>query len=131
MEYFQYLCFILGIMILLSSLWIMIFTENYRSVAQKMLPTKRQHWILPVNIVWLALIVFTWIKYSQNQTPVTLLISIILSLTIAKVYAITFRYPKYREFALTFIGVDVLVLKTLGMIYFALGSALIAIGYAL
>ena len=131
MVYFQNLSFILGALMMAGGLWILLFPASYRTVAEKMLPEKIISWVVPVCLAWVVLIAFTWYMYLQYTTPVSLILSLILSLSLIKMYAALFRYSSYREFALSFLNADNMILKVFALVYLALGAALLAIGFAL
>jgi len=131
MIYFQNLCYILGGLMLLAGLWIAIFPASYRELGMKMIPEKRTWWILPVCLAWVALIIYTWVMYLQYATPVTLIISAVLSLTLIKMYAAIFSYSGYRDFAITFLTTGDTILRVFALIYLGLGALFIAVGLAI
>ena len=100
----------------------LIWPEHYRNLARGMIAEKRPTWYLPVSVVWLLLIVLTWFKYYQSQTLPTLLISLVLSMSLIKPYAFTFRYAGFRSFAFNFLNCPNDVIRVFALIYIALGG---------
>jgi len=131
MPYFQWICFFLGGMVLLSGLWIGFCGESYKKIALRFLPEKRSLWILVVSLVMFAWIVFTWYQFFQTPTAITFIVTFIFSLSLIKLFAVLFKYQRYREFALRFLEVDATLLKVFAALYFSLGACLIAIGLTL
>lgn len=131
MFYFQLICFILGMMIFLGGLFLLIFPDQYKKFATDMISEQRKPWFVPVSIGMLAWVLLTWIIFAWVQTVSTFLVSVILSLSLIKSYAIVFKYEKFREFVLSFLEMGKVMFQVFATIYFALGAALLAICFAL
>ena len=58
---------------------------------------KRPKWIIPVAIVGILLVTFTWYKELATDVPYSIIITLIFSLTIIKAFLFLFDYEKFRR----------------------------------
>lgn len=131
MHFFQNLSLAFGIIAILSGSWILLWPEAYRSFGSKRVPEKCPGWYLALSIPWLLLILFTWYQFLNTPSFPTLAITLILSLSLIKLYAIVFHYNSFREWAFFFLNAPNSILRTFALMYVALGLLFVSISMTL
>jgi len=130
MGYFQCLCFILGAYILVAGLWIVVTPEGYRTLAKRMMPEKRPGWFTTIGGMWMLFVLWTWWKFLEVQTGPALIVTLILSLSLIKIFAVLFNYGGFRNFAGQFLECPNAILRTIAALYISIGAVFIALGMA-
>ncbi len=131
MTYFKYLSIILGSLMMLSCLWTLFRPKSYEWMALRLLPEKQPWWILVVGLAVLGWVGWTWVEFAAFRSPLTLIVSIIVSLTIFKVILLFFMYAQYRNMVIALLTTDRPALTVILVSYLVLGAGLIAIGLVL
>ncbi|MBN1687652.1 MAG: hypothetical protein JW893_00980 [Candidatus Omnitrophica bacterium] len=131
MGYFRYLSLILGVYMSVAWIWVMIFPDKYKALASKVLPEKKPVWFTIASWVTIAFVAFTWYKFLQTPTALTLGISLVMGLMLLKPLWILRNYPHFHKFATEFILLPNSMLRMLGIFIIGLGILMTAIGLAI
>lgn len=97
MNYFKVLGIVFGLMALLKPFYMHLIPWNENKFIAKAYTKKRPKWILPVAIVGLVLVTFTWYKELTTQIEYSYIISILFSLTAVKALFFILDYEKFQK----------------------------------
>lgn len=98
MNYFQILGLIFGLLALLKPFYMHIIPWDENKFIAKAYSKKRPAWILPVAILGLLLVCFTWFMEITTDVPYSILITVLFSLTAIKGLTLLFNYEKFQSF---------------------------------
>lgn len=97
MNYFKVLGIVFGLMALLKPFYMHLIPWDENKFIAKAYTKKRPKWILPVAIVGLVLVTFTWYKVLTTQIEYSYIISILFSLTAVKALFFILDYEKFQK----------------------------------
>lgn len=98
MNYFQILGLIFGLLALLKPLYMHIIPWDENRFIAKTYSEKRPAWILPVAVLGLLLVCFTWFMELTTLVPYSMIITVLFSLTAIKGLTLLFNYEKFHSF---------------------------------
>lgn len=97
MNYFQGLGIVFGLVAMLKPVYMHLLPYDENRVLSKAYSPKRPKWIIPVAILGLALVGFTWVKHFTTDIPYSLVITLLFSLTAIKALLFIFDYQKFQK----------------------------------
>jgi hypothetical protein len=96
MNYFKILGIIFGLAAMLKPFYMHLIPWDENKFIAKAYTKKRPKWVVPVAILGLILVGFTWYKEITTDIPYSLIITIIFSLTAIKAIFFIFDYEKFQ-----------------------------------
>jgi len=97
MNYFKMLGIAFGLMAMLKPFYMHILPWDEKKFLKETYSKERPKWIIPVAIVGLLLVAFTWFKELTTSIPYSLIITILFSLTSIKALFFIFDYEKFQQ----------------------------------
>lgn len=97
MNYFKILGIVFGLAAMLKPIYMHLIPWNENKFIAKAYSKKRPKWIVPVAIVGLLLVAFTWYKELTTNVAYSLVITIIFSLTAIKALLFIFDYENFQK----------------------------------
>lgn len=97
MNYFQILGIGFGIVAFLKPFYLHVLPWDENRFIAKAYPEKRPGWILPVAIVGLLFVAFTWFMELTTNVKYSIIITIMFSLTAVKAVLFIFNYKKFYQ----------------------------------
>lgn len=97
MNYFKGLAVIFGIIAFLKPFIMHVIPWDENKFIQKAYSKKRPKWIVPVAIIGIILVVFTWYKYFTTDVQYAIILAILFSLTAIKAIVFIFDYEKFYK----------------------------------
>jgi len=97
MNYFKVLGIIFGLLAMLKPFYMHLIPWDENKYIAKAYAQKRPKWIVPVAILGLLLVAFTWYKELTTNVPYSLVITILFSLTAIKALMFIFDYEKFQK----------------------------------
>ena len=97
MNYFKVLGIIFGLLAMLKPFYMHLIPWDENKYIAKAYAQKRPKWIVPVAILGLLLVAFTWYKELTTNIPYSLVITILFSLTAIKALMFIFDYEKFQK----------------------------------
>lgn len=97
MSYFKILGIAFGLAAMLKPLYMHLIPWDENKFIAKAYSKKRPRWIVPVAIVGLLLVAFTWYKELTTDVAWSMVITIIFSLTAIKALVLIFDYEKFQK----------------------------------
>lgn len=97
MNYFQILGVGFGLVAFLKPFYMHVIPWDENKFIAKTYTVKRPVWILPVAIMGLVLVGFTWYKELTTEIRYSLVITIMFSLTVIKALFFIFDYSKFQK----------------------------------
>ncbi len=97
MNYFKVLGILFGLAAMLKPIYMHLIPWDENKYIAKAYTKRRPKWVVPVAIVGLALVGFTWYKELTTDIPYSLIITIIFSLTAIKAIFFIFDYQKFQQ----------------------------------
>jgi len=97
MNYFKILALIFGCLALFKPFYMHLIPWDENKFIAKAYSEKRPVWIVPVCILGLLLVAFTWYKYLNTDIDYSLIITILFSLTAIKGLALLFNYQQFQK----------------------------------
>ncbi len=97
MNYFKLLGIIFGTAALLKPFYMHILPWDENKFIARAYSKKRPGWIVPVAIIGIALVMFTWYKEITTDIKYSLVLSILFSLTSIKAVFFLFDYEKFQK----------------------------------
>ena len=97
MNYFKFLGIVFGLLAMLKPFYMHIIPSDENKFIAKAYTQKRPIWIVPVAILGLILVAFTWYKKLTTDIAYSIVISIIFSLTAIKALLFIFDYEKFQK----------------------------------
>jgi hypothetical protein len=127
MTYFKILSMVLGLWMLLGGAWAAFSTEGLRRLILKVYPEERPRWIPLVGAVVLALVLWTWAEFVKAANMENFVVTLVMSLGLAKVAPMVFLYKKSREFLVALVE-EPLAFRVVVLSAGAVGLALLTMG---
>jgi len=97
MNYFQGLGIVFGLAAMLKPVYMHLLPYDENRVLSKAYSSKRPAWVIPVAILGLLLVAFTWYKHITTEIPYSLVITLLFSLTAIKALLFIFDYQKFQK----------------------------------
>ncbi|MCO5250180.1 MAG: hypothetical protein M9949_02015 [Candidatus Kapabacteria bacterium] len=97
MSYFKILGIVFGLAAMLKPFYMHLIPWDENKFLAKAYAKKRPKWIVPVAIVGLLLVAFTWYKELTTDVAYSMVITIIFSLTAIKALVFIFDYEKFQK----------------------------------
>lgn len=97
MNYFKVLGILFGLAAMLKPIYMHLIPWDENKYIAKAYTKRRPKWVVPVAIVGLTLVGFTWYKELTTDIPYSLIITIIFSLTAIKAIFFIFDYQKFQQ----------------------------------
>lgn len=130
MNYFKVLGIIFGLLALLKPVYMHVIPWDENKFIEKAYAENRPSWILPVAVVGLMLVAFTWYKHFALDVPYSIVLTIIFSITAIKALALIFNYKRFYEWVTSMLNKDKgrdIVLVDIGAGLFGLVVVLLAV----
>jgi len=97
MSYFKILGIVFGLAAMLKPFYMHLIPWDENKYIAKAYSKQRPKWIVPVAIVGLLLVAFTWYKQVTTDVAYSMVITIIFSLTAIKALLFIFDYEKFQK----------------------------------
>ncbi len=97
MNYFKVLGIVFGLLALLKPIYMHLIPWDENKFIAKAYKKDRPKWVIPVAVIGLLLVIFTWYKELTTDIPYSLVITIIFSLTAVKALMFIFDYEKFQK----------------------------------
>ncbi|KOH42668.1 hypothetical protein [Sunxiuqinia dokdonensis] len=97
MNYFQILGVGFGIVALLKPFYMHVLPWDENKFIAETYTEERPNWILPIAIMGLVLVCYTWYKELTTEIRYSLIITIMFSLTAIKAVFFIFDYSKFQK----------------------------------
>ncbi len=127
MNYFKILSIVLGLWMVLGGAWAAFFMENLKQSVTKIYPEVRPSWLPVVGMLVLALVLWTWVKFVKAPSMENFVVTLVLSLGLAKVVPMISFYKKFREFLMALVS-EPLAFRVVALSSSAVGLALLVMG---
>lgn len=95
MNYFKMLSLVFGFAALLKPFYMHVIPWDENKFIAKTYSKERPAWIVPVAIIGLLLIAYTWYQHLTTDVPYSIIITLIFSLTALKGLILLFDYQKF------------------------------------
>ncbi len=106
MNYFQILGLIFGLAALLKPFYMHFLLKEGNQFIAKAYTEKRPEWIVPVAVIGLSLVAFTWYKELTTNIPFSIIITILFSLTAIKAVYFLMNYSAFQKWVVDMLGND-------------------------
>lgn len=106
MNYFQILGMGFGLAAFLKPFYMHLIPWDENKFIAKAYTKKRPGWIIPVAILGLAMVGFTWYKELTTDVRYSLIITIMFSLTAIKAIFFIFDYQKFQKWVANMLSKD-------------------------
>jgi len=106
MNYFKVLGIVFGLAAMLKPFYMHLIPWDENKYIAKAYTKKRPNWVVPVAIVGLVLVGFTWYKELTTEVPYSMVITIIFSLTAIKAIFFIFDYQKFQQWVAGMLAKD-------------------------
>lgn len=106
MNYFQILGVGFGLAAFLKPFYMHVIPWDENKFIAKAYTEKRPGWIIPVAILGLTLVGFTWYKELTTEIRYSLVITIMFSLTAIKAIYFIFDYQKFQKWVAGMLSKD-------------------------
>ena len=127
MTYFKILSIVLGSCMVLGGVGVVFFVEGLKRLIAKLYPEVRPRWIPIVGAAVLALVLWTWIEFVRIVSMENFVVTLVMSLGLAKVAPLVFFYKKSREFLMALVG-ELLAFRVVVLSSAAIGLGLLVMG---
>lgn len=97
MSYFKILGIVFGLAAMLKPFYMHLIPWDENKFIAKAYTQKRPKWIVPVALVGLLLVAFTWYKELTTDVAYSMVITILFSLTAIKALMFIFDYEKFQK----------------------------------
>ena len=127
MTYFKILSVVLGAWMALGGAWAAFSVGSLKQLTVKLYPEVRPRWIPAAGVFVLALVVWTWVKFARAASMENFVVTLAMSLGLAKVAPMVFFYKKSREVLMALVA-EPLALRVIALSSAAVGLALLIMG---
>ena len=127
MTYFKILSVVLGAWMVAGGAWAAFSMEGLERLILKLYPEVRPRWMPVVGMLVLVLVLWTWVKFVKNVSMENFVVTLVMSLGLAKVAPMIFFYKKSREFLMALVG-EPLAFRVVALSSSAVGLALLMMG---
>ena len=122
MSYFKIMSTVLGAWMVLGGIVAVFFMVGLKRLVTGLYPEDRPRWIKTIAAVVLFLVLLTWVEFIRAVSMENFVVTLVMSLGLAKVAPMVFYYKKSREILLA------LVAEPLAFRVVALSSAAVGLG---
>lgn len=127
MTYFKILSIVLGSWMVLGGLWAVFFMESLKRLITKLYPEARPRWMLGVGAFVLLLVLWTWAEFLKSVSMENFVVTLVVSLGLAKVVPLIFFYRKSREILIALVA-EPLAFRVVVLSSASIGLALLVMG---
>jgi hypothetical protein len=127
MSYFKILSIILGAWMALGGAWAAFSAEGLKRLILKIYPEVRPRWLPAVGALVLTLVLWTWVEFVRAASMENFVVTLVMSLGLAKIAPMVFFYKKSREFLTALVG-EPLAFRVVALSSAAVGLALLTMG---
>ena len=127
MTYFKFLSIALGAWMVLGGAGAVFFAESLKRFITKVYPETRPGWMPAAGAVVLALVLWTWVEFVKAVSMENFVVTLVMSLGLAKGVPMVFFYKKSREFLIALVG-EPLAFRVVVLSSAAVGLALLMMG---
>ena len=125
--YFKILSILLGTWMVLGGVVAVFYMEGLKRLLGGLYPEIRPRWIPRVGGGVLALVLWTWVEFARAASMEHFVVTLVMSLGLAKVAPLVFYYKKSREFLMALVG-EPLAFRVVVLSSAAVGLALLMMG---
>ena len=127
MNFFKILSITLGFGMILGGVWAIFFMEDLARFFARLYPEVRPRWIPIVGASVLALVLWTWVEFVKAVSMENFVVTLVMSLGLAKIVPLILFYKKTREILLAFVQ-EPLAFRVVVLSSAAVGLALLVMG---
>lgn len=127
MNFFKILSVVLGAWMVLGGVWAVFSVESLKRLTLKLYPEARPRWIPGVGALVLALVLWTWVEFARAVSMENFVVTLVMSLGLAKAAPLIFFYKRSREFLMALVG-EPLAFRVVMLSSAAIGAALLVMG---
>ena len=129
MNYFQVLSIGFGLFTIFIRSLMHILGERWTKFEMNTAYTaKRPTWIWAAVVIGLGVIALSWYKFFTTDVPWSIVITLIVTGTLAKLSMLLFNYDNFRNFAQTALVKDRRIIIAINTAAITLGLAMVALG---
>ena len=103
MNFFKVLGLMLGSWMILGGLGVVFFMKSLPRLFIKLYPEVRPRWIPVAGAFVLALVLWTWVEFVKAESMENFVVTLVMSLGLAKAVPLVFFYKKAREIFLALV----------------------------
>ena len=127
MTYFKFLSILFGAWMFLGGVGAVFFMESLKRLIARLYPEGRPRWIVIVGGLVLLLTLGTWAQFLKAMSLMGFVVTLTVSLGLAKVAPFFFFYNKSREILLALVS-ETLAFRVVMLSSAAIGLALLTMG---
>jgi len=127
MTYFKILSVVLGGWMVLAGVGVVFFGERLKQFVVKIYPEVRPRWMKLAGALVLALVLWTWVEFVRAASMENFVVTLVMSLGLAKGVPMVFFYKKFREFLMALLA-EPLAFRVVMLSSAAVGFALLVMG---
>jgi hypothetical protein len=127
MSYFKILSIVLGSWMVLGGAGAVFFAEGLKRLIVKLYPEERPGWMKTAGGLVLVLVLWTWGEFVKAVSMENFVVTLVVSLGLAKIVPLLFFYKKSREFLMALL-VEPLAFRVVALSSGAVGLALLMMG---
>ena len=127
MTYFKILSIGLGSWMVLGGVGAVFFMESLKRFVVKVYPETRPRWLPVAGTVILTLVLWTWVEFVRAVSMENFVVTLVMSLGLAKGVPMVFFYKKFRELLMALLA-EPLAFRVVILSSAAVGLALLAMG---
>ena len=127
MDYFKVMGVALGAWMVLGGIVALFFMEGLKRLVAKLYPETRPRWMVTVGGLVFALVLWTWVEFVRAVNMEHFVVTLVMSLGLAKVAPLVFYYKKSREFLLALVA-EPLAFRVVVLSSASIGAALLVMG---
>jgi hypothetical protein len=125
--YFKILSIALGAWMILGGVVAVFFVEGLKRFIVMLYPEVRPRWMPGVGAFVTAVVLWTWVEFVKAVSMENFVVTLVMSVSLAKVAPLVFYYGKSREFLMALVG-EPLAFRVVALSSAAVGGALLAMG---
>lgn len=128
-NYFGILSTVYGLIMVLKIPAVHLFPEKWNKFELGVAYTEKQpFWVWLVGLAGISLVGFTWYEYVVTDVPYSLVITIVITLTIAKLAQVLFNYQRFRKFVINVTTRNRSAFGAMNVVTALVGIALVLLG---
>ena len=127
MTYFKILSIVLGSWMVLGGAGAVFFVENLKRFIVKVYPEERPRWMMTAGTLVLILVLWTWVEFVKAVSMENFVVTLVMSLGLAKGVPMVFFYKKFRGFLMALVA-EPLAFRVVVLSSAAIGLALLVMG---
>ncbi len=106
MNYFKILGLVFGLAAFLKPVYMHLIPWDENKFIARTYSQKRPAWIVPVAVIGLLLVAFTWYKHFTAGVPYSIVLTILFSLTAVKGLTLLFNYDQFHKTVVKLLSKD-------------------------